>query len=88
MFTIDLTLQYTPIPVSVQRKEQGDAEALYQEIVTAMKQDSPQVLELTCEKQPDKKVALLSDRIIAVMVSDKSGALASGRSTGFFVGAE
>ncbi|MEC4805493.1 MAG: hypothetical protein SAJ12_05495 [Jaaginema sp. PMC 1079.18] len=88
MFTIDLTLQYTPIPVSVQRKEQSDAAALYQEIVAAMKQDTPQVLELTCEKQSDKKVALLSDRIIAVMMSDKSGALASGRATGFFVNAE
>jgi hypothetical protein len=88
MFTIDLTLQYSPIPVSVQRKEQADADALYQKIVTAMRQDPPELLELTCEKQPDKKVAVLSNRIIAVMVSDKSGTLAAGRSTGFFLNAE
>lgn len=87
MYTIDVMLKDSPLPVSVQRKDQEDAEALYQQILTAMR-STPQPIELTCEKQLEKKVALLSDRISAIVLSQKSGATASGRPTGFFVGVE
>ncbi|MEC4983139.1 MAG: hypothetical protein SAJ37_09560 [Oscillatoria sp. PMC 1068.18] len=88
MFSIDITLKYSPIPISVQRKEQEDAEALYQEITTKMRNQAPELVELTCEKQPDKKVALFSDQISAVIVSQKSGVAATGRAPGFFALAE
>jgi hypothetical protein len=88
MYTIDLTLKYTPIPVSVQRKEAADAETLYQKITTAMRSPSPSLIELTCEKQPEKKVAVMSDLIGAVIVSQKDGAAAAGRSAGFFAMSE
>ena len=88
MYTIDLTLKYTPIPVSVQRKEAADAEALYQKIITAMRSSTPQLVELTCEKQPEKKVAVMSDQIGAVIVSQKDSAAAAGRVPGFFTMAE
>ena len=83
MFTIDLTLKQTPMPLSVQRKEADDAQALYQQILEAMRSENREILELTCEKQPDKKIAVLSDHVIAVMVSEKSGAAAAGRVPGF-----
>lgn len=83
MFTIDITLKYTPLPISVQRKEAEAAQSLYEQIVAAMRSSSPQVIELTCEKQEDKKIALLSDQISAVIVGQKSGATASGRVAGF-----
>lgn len=84
MFTIDLTLKDVPLPISIQRKESADAEELYQKIVAAMQSQVPYLLELTCEKQPEKKVAVLSDRISAVIVSIKSGTASSGRVPGFF----
>ena len=84
MFTVDLTLKYIPIPVSVQKKDQESAQALYEQIIAAMKAETPQLLELTCDKQTEKKVALLSDQIGAVIVSQKDGAAASGRVPGFF----
>ncbi len=84
MITIDLMLKYTPLPISVQRKEEGDAQALYQQILSAMGSSTPQIIELTCEKQEDKKVAVFSDQISAVIVSQKSGATSSGRVPGFF----
>jgi hypothetical protein len=87
MYTIDVMLKDSPLPVSVQRKDQEDAEALYQQILTAMR-SAPQLIELTCEKQPEKKVALFSDRISATILSQKSGATASGRPPGFFINAE
>lgn len=83
MYSIDITLKLSPIPISVQRKEEAAADALYQTIIDAMRSPNPELLELTCEKQTDKKVAVLSDQISAVIVSQKSGAAAIGRAPGF-----
>ncbi|HEY9638332.1 MAG TPA: hypothetical protein V6D14_33390 [Coleofasciculaceae cyanobacterium] len=84
MFTIDLTLKNTPLPLSVQRKSAEEAEATYQEILNAMRSESPQLLELKCDHQPDKKIAVLTNQIGAVVVSQKSGAAGAGRVPGFF----
>ena len=88
MFTIDLTLKYTSMPLSVQRKEAEAAEATYQEIIKAMRSKEPQLLELSCDRQTEKKIAVFSDRISAVMMSEKSSTASSGRSPGFFSMAE
>ena len=88
MISIDLMLKYSPVPVSVQRKEAQEAETLYGEILAAMRSTPPQLLELTCDKQPEKKVAVLSDQISAAILSQKDGAATSGRAAGFFSLAE
>lgn len=88
MFTVDLTLKNSPFPLSVQRKSAEGAEAIYQEILKAMGSDSPQILELSCEQQPEKKIGVLSDQIGAVIISQKSGAAGTGRPPGFFAIAE
>lgn len=84
MYSLDLTLKFSPMPVSVQRKEEGDAQALYQSVLDAMKGDKAILLELTCDKDEDKKIALISDQISAVILNKKSGAAAGGRVPGFF----
>jgi hypothetical protein len=83
MYSIDITLKLSPIGISVQRKEAEAAEALYQTIINAMKSPTPEIVELTCEKQTDKKVAVFSDQISAVIVDQKSGAASAGRVPGF-----
>jgi hypothetical protein len=83
MFSIDLTLKYSPIPINVQRKESDAAQAAYQEVMTALKSETPQLVELTCEKDPEKKVAVFSDQISAVILSQKDGT-STGRAPGFF----
>jgi hypothetical protein len=83
MYSIDITLKLSPIPISVQRKEEEGAASLYQTIINAMRSPTPELLELTCEKQTDKKVAIFSDQISAVIVSQKSGAASTGRAPGF-----
>jgi hypothetical protein len=88
MFTIDLTLKNTPVPLSVQRKSAEDAQATYQEILKAMRSESPQILELQCDHQPEKKIGVLNTQIGAVMISQKSGAAGAGRTPGFFALAE
>jgi hypothetical protein len=84
MYTIDLTLRNIPLPLSIQRKEAEDAEAIYQQLLAAMRSSTSEVIELTCEKEEGKKLAILSDQLSAVMISQKSGAAAAGRTPGFF----
>ncbi|HEY9619853.1 MAG TPA: hypothetical protein V6C78_05765 [Crinalium sp.] len=85
MFIIDIALKNTPSMLSVQRKEEKDAQDVYQQVLDAIRTGSSPVLELTCEKQPDKKIGLLVSEIAAVQVSEKSGATtSSGRPPGFF----
>ena len=84
MFTIDIVLQDIPLPVSIQRKESEAAESLYQEILQAMRSGSSDIIELTCDKDEDKKVAVKSNLICAVSVNKKSGGMAEGRVPGFF----
>lgn len=84
MFTIELMLRGTPLVLSVQRKEAEAAEALYQQILKAMNSESPEILELTCDRQSEKKIGVLSSDISAVQIADKSGTAASGRPAGFF----
>ena len=84
MISIDLALKYTPLPISVQRKEVEDAQALYDKIVNAMKSGTSQLIELTCEKQTEKKVAVMSDQVSAVILSQKDGSASAGRVPGFF----
>ncbi|MEB3829877.1 hypothetical protein [Phormidium sp. CCY1219] len=83
MFTIDLTLKNTPLPLSVQRKTVEGAEEVYQQVLEAMRSGSSEVVELTCEKMPEKKVAVFADAISAVQISEKAGGAAAGKAPGF-----
>ena len=84
MYSIDIVVRNTALPISIERKEADDAEQVYQQVLSAMNSEQLQVLELTCEKQEGKKVAVVSSAIAAVIVSQKSGGNAAGRAAGFF----
>jgi hypothetical protein len=89
MFTIDITLKNTPLSLSVQRKSEEDAEAIYQKILQMLRSGSNELLELSCEKQVGKKIGIMGSEISAVQISDKAGTAAgSGRPPGFFALAE
>jgi hypothetical protein len=89
MFVIDVTLKNSPVTFSVQRKTEEDAKALYQQILEALRSGQTAPLELTCEQQVGKTVAVLVSEIAAVQMQEKSGtATASGRPPGFFAVAE
>lgn len=88
MFILELTLKGNPLSLSFQRKSAEDAEATYQEIVGAMKSGNNPLLEFTCDRQTDKKIAVFADNVAAVQIYEKSSATASGRPPGFFALAE
>jgi DNA-binding GntR family transcriptional regulator len=85
MFVIDVSLKNSPITLSVQRKTEEDAKALYQQILEALRSGNPTTLEMTCEQMIGKTVAMLVSEVAAVQLSEKSStATASGRPPGFF----
>lgn len=86
MYTIDIVLQDIPLPVSVQRKESEAAESLYQQLLQVMRSGSSDLVELTCEKDEDKKVAVKGNLISGISLNKKSGGMAEGRVPGFFAG--
>jgi len=83
MYILELTLKNTPMPLSVQRKSAEDADVVYQQIVAALRSGSNELLELTCDRQPEKKVAVLCSEVCAVQIYEKSSAAASGKAPGF-----
>jgi choline dehydrogenase-like flavoprotein len=85
MYIVEVSLKLTPMPLSVQRKTLEDAQAVYAQVVEAMRSGSPQLLELTCEHQAEKKLALLSGEIASVQVYEKSGSAMTGKRPGFAV---
>ena len=84
MFTIDLLVKYVPVPLSVEKKEEADAQALYNQILEAIKSSETQIIELTCDKQTEKKIAVTSDQVAGVVISQKDGAIKGGKVPGFF----
>ena len=56
----------SPMPISVQRKESGDAESVYQQVRHALEQGQPRLLEMTCEKVEGKRLSVLTSGVLAV----------------------
>lgn len=83
MYVIELALRMSPVPISVHRKEQADAESLYQQIRQALEQGQPRMLELTCEKMEDKKVTMLISEVLAVQLYEKTAGAGGSKRPGF-----
>jgi hypothetical protein len=88
MYVIEILLKNTAMPMSVQRKTIEEATTIYQQVLTAMRSHDPSLLELACDRQPEKKIAVMTDSIVAAQVYEKSGAAASGKTPGFVSFAE
>jgi hypothetical protein len=85
MFTVELTLKHTALPLSIQKKTQEEAEAAYQNALAGLRTGNPAIVELTCDQMPHKKISVLAYELAAVQMFEKSGtATASGRPPGFF----
>ena len=83
MYSIELTIKLSPLPLIVQRKVHGDAERLYCDVIDAIKKGNQRFLELTCEKVEDKKITVLVSEIIAVQIYEKTSSSGSSKRPGF-----
>ncbi|MEM9005667.1 MAG: hypothetical protein AAGE59_19355 [Cyanobacteria bacterium P01_F01_bin.86] len=85
MYTLELNLKQSPLPLTVQKKELEEAKTDYQRVQDALKTGNAVVIELTCDQIPDKHISVLANEIAAVQLYEKSGtASASGKPPGFF----
>ncbi len=83
MYVIEILLKNTAMPMSVQRKTVEEATTVYQQVLAALKSTDRSLLELACDRQPEKKIAVMTDAIVGAQMYEKSGAAASGKTPGF-----
>ena len=79
MYCIELTVKLSPMPLVVQRKEHGDAQRLYSEVVESIQKGNKKILELTCEKVENKRITVLLSEITAVQVYEKTSSSGTKR---------
>ena len=72
MYCIELTIKLSPVPLIVQRKEHGEAQRVYSEVVDSIQKSNQRLLELTCEKVEDKRITVLVSEISAVQIYEKT----------------
>ena len=84
MFILEFTLKNISGTLSVQKKDAEAAEAAYQQLTNALKTSSDELIELTCDHQTGKKIAVLGSSVISVQMYEKTGGGAGGRAPGFF----
>ncbi len=83
MYSIELIIKLSPLPLIVQRKNHGDAQRLYSEVIDTIQKGNKMLLELTCEKVEDKKITVLVSEIIAVQIYEKTSSSGSSKRPGF-----
>ena len=84
MFTLEISLRYSPFPISIQKKEYDDVLQVYEQIKNAMRENADAALiDLTCDKMKSKSIALLSKEIIAVQIYEKSAIAGGSKRPGF-----
>ena len=83
MYSIELAIKLSPLPLIVQRKEHEDAKRLYAEVIDTIKKGNQRLIELTCEKVEGKKITVLVSEIIAVQIYEKTSSSGSSKRPGF-----
>ena len=85
MYTLELSLRYSPFPLSIQKKDHEDVKRTYEEIKDFMngnKHDSL-LIELKCEKVQDKVITVLAKEVISVQIYEKSSVAGGSKRPGF-----
>ena len=85
MYSLELSLRYSPFPLSVQKKELEDVKRIYDEIKNFMNDnsESSNLIELSCDKVQDKLIAVRAKEIISVQIYEKSSVAGGAKRPGF-----
>tara|TARA_B100000700_G_scaffold118017_1_gene132726 strand:- start:539 stop:802 length:264 start_codon:yes stop_codon:yes gene_type:complete len=83
VYSIELTIKLSPLPLIVQRKDHREAKRLYSEIKDIIQKGNQRFLELTCEKVEDKKITILVSEIVAIQIYEKTSSSGSSKRPGF-----
>ena len=85
MFSVELGLRYSPLPLSIQKKEFEEVKRIYDEIKSLMNEtlDTSNLIELKCDKVQDKLIAVRAKEIISVQIYEKSSVAGGAKRPGF-----
>ena len=85
MYSLELSLRYSPFPLSVQKKEFEEVKRIYDEIKNSMNEtvETSNLIELRCDKVTDKLIAVRVQEIIAVQIYEKSSVAGGAKRPGF-----
>ena len=85
MYSLELSLRYSPFPLSIQKKDYEDVKRIYDEIKDLMagKNQHSALLELSCEKVQDKMITVLAKEVISVQIYEKSAVAGGSKRPGF-----
>ena len=85
MYSLELSLRYSPFPLSIQKKEFEDVKKIYDEIKNAMNEtiETSNLIELRCDKVQDKLISVKVQEIISVQIYEKSSIAGGAKKPGF-----
>ena len=85
MYSLELSLRYSPFPLSIQKKDFNDVKKIYDEIKNSMDEtsDTSNLIELKCDKVQDKLIAVRAQEIISVQIYEKSSVAGGSKRPGF-----
>ena len=85
MYSLELSLRYSPFPISIQKKELEDAKRIYDEIKNSMNEtvETSNLIELRCDKVQDKLITVRAQEIIAIQIYEKSSVAGGAKRPGF-----
>ena len=85
MYSLEISLRYSPFPLSIQKKNYEDVKRIYDEIKDFMIGDNQNstLIELSCDKVQDKLITVLAKEVISVQIYEKSSIAGGSKRPGF-----
>ena len=85
MYSLELSLRYSPFPISIQKKELEDVKRIYDKIKHSMNEtlETSNLIELSCDKVQDKLIVVRTKEIISVQIYEKSSIAGGAKRPGF-----
>ena len=85
MYSLELSLRYSPFPLSIQKKEFDDVKRIYDEIKNIINDtaQTSNLIELSCDKVQDKLITVRVKEIISVQIYEKSSVAGGAKRPGF-----
>ena len=85
MYSLEISLRYSPFPLSIQKKDYEEVKRIYNEIKDFMNEnnENPILIELSCDKVQDKLITVLAKEVISVQIYEKSAVAGGSKRPGF-----
>ena len=85
MYSLEISLRYSPFPLSIQKKDYEEVKRIYDEIKDFMNGNNQHsaLIELSCENVQDKIITVLAKEVISVQIYEKSAVAGGSKRPGF-----